>query len=255
MGIISELSAALFNGDSPYKYARHEFIDQGYPHTFIDPALVSAILGVTDCKFWLEIGSMIGGSAIVTAEVIKEKGMDTNVVCIDPFTGDAYMWKANAEILRNGGWSFLQIKKCMPSIYERFIANVNHFGASDIVLPIPCTSMVGLRLIKDLHNENRISSTPEVIYLDSAHEVDETFMEVIRSWDLLKSGGILFGDDWMWDSVRQDVTRAFADSPISNNNLYDMITCVMPPTKKVGPILLYDYTRAGVSNTHWLVCK
>ena len=255
MSIIKELSKTLFKGDSPYKYADSAYVDNGYPHTFINADLVSAVLDVTNCSFWLELGSMVGGSAITTANVIKKKGINAGVVCIDPFTGDVYMWKENNNLLNRGKWSFLQLKGCRPTIYDRFIANVVKSDVSDIVLPIPCTSMVGIRLIGALHKEKRISSRPDVIYLDSAHEVDETFMELRKSWGLLKNGGILFGDDWNWDSVRNDVTKAFGEAPVSNQPLFDKLVSVMPPTARLGPILLYTHKVNNHTNTHWLLCK
>lgn len=247
MGIISELSNTLFAGDFPYKYADLSYVDKGYPHTNIDSSLVSALLDLTKCKFWLEIGSMVGGSAIKTANMIKSKGTNTEIVCVDPFIGDVYMWRSDEKARKNKVWSFLQINKCVPTIYKRFIANVAVSGASDIILPITCTSVVGIALIKALKEEKRISNTPEVIYLDSAHEVDETFLELSRCWDMLKKGGVLFGDDWNWPSVSGDVIKAFADAPITNQELTDKLTTIMQPTAKIGPILLY--------NNHWLICK
>ena len=255
MGIISEMSKTLFRGDSPYNYADMSYGDNGYPHTFKNPSLVSAVLDVTNCSFWLEIGSMVGGSAIKTANVIKEKGISAGVVCVDPFTGDAFMWKENNNLINKRKWSFLQLKDCRPTIYNRFIANVAKSGVSDIVLPIPCTSTVGIRLIDTLYKEKRISSKPEVIYLDSAHEADETFVELKKSWELLKDGGILFGDDWKWDSVRNDVIKAFSNSSVSNQTLFDKLISIMPPTDRVGPILLYTHNINNEINTHWLLCK
>ena len=36
---------------------------------------------------------MLGGSAIRTARVVKQKQMDSlSIICIDPFTGDVHMW-------------------------------------------------------------------------------------------------------------------------------------------------------------------
>ena len=46
-----------------------------------------------------------------------------------------------------------------------------------------------------------------MIFLDSAHEADETFMELQHAWSLLRTGGMLFVDDWSWSSVANDVHR------------------------------------------------
>ena len=50
-----------------------------------------------------------------------------------------------------------------------------------------------------------MSCLPEVIYLDAAHEIDETFLELKCAWEVLPSKGVLFGDDWNWDAVKHDV--------------------------------------------------
>ena len=46
-----------------------------------------------------------------------------------------------------------------------------------------------------------------MIYLDSAHEPDETFLKLRNCWDLLQPGGVLVGYDWDRDAVRNDVLR------------------------------------------------
>ena len=49
--------------------------------------------------------------------------------------------------------------------------------------------------------------TPDVIFLDSAHEEDETFMEISMYYKILMPGGIMFGDDYGWPAVKNDVNR------------------------------------------------
>jgi len=46
----------------------------------------------------------------------------------------------------------------------------------------------------------------DIVYLDSAHEAGETFMELNLYYDLLKKGGVIFGDDYkVFPAVRKDV--------------------------------------------------
>lgn len=95
-----------------------------------------------------------------------------------------------------------------PRIYDRFMANVVEAGHADVIVPVVATSLVGMKVFRGLHNEGRVPTLPQVIYLDSAHEPDETFFELKIAWEILSPGGVLFGDDFGW--VRGDVTR-FAD--------------------------------------------
>jgi len=48
---------------------------------------------------------------------------------------------------------------------------------------------------------------PNLIYLDSAHEIDETYYELTLYWQIVEPGGILMGDDLGWEAVQKDVTR------------------------------------------------
>ena len=43
--------------------------------------------------------------------------------------------------------------------------------------------------------------------MDSSHEVDETYLELALYYKVLAPGGLLFGDDYQWVSVRFDVDR------------------------------------------------
>ena len=38
----------------------------------------------------------------------------------------------------------------------------------------------------------------DVIYLDSAHEKQETFHELVAYWPIVRPGGLLMGDDLNW---------------------------------------------------------
>ena len=47
-----------------------------------------------------------------------------------------------------------------------------------------------------LHREKNATPLPTVVYLDSAHEEDETLTEITHVMRSLTPGGFLFGDDW-----------------------------------------------------------
>lgn len=110
-------------------------------------------------------------------------------------------------------WTFLDYKEGRPSIYERFRANVVQEKVHDVIIPIIATSLVGMTFIKRLTQSDplRINYRPQVIFLDSAHEKGETYLELTHAWDLLPSGGILVGDDWPWEGVSADVKRFAAE--------------------------------------------
>jgi predicted O-methyltransferase YrrM len=204
-----ELLEQLWSGESPFLFADQGQVDTGYPNTNIQPDLVEGILSELQPGFWLELGTMLGGSAIETARCVKQLGLNTSIVCVDPFTGDVNMWAWEKALREKGEWQYLRLEAGRPTIYDRFLANVRTDGHDDTIVPIVCTALVGLRLIRVLVDQGRLSQLPQVVYLDSAHEPDETLLELQSAWALLSPGGVLFGDDWLWPSVRGDV-RTFS---------------------------------------------
>ena len=200
--VARELVEELWGGEHPCLFADRRQVDDGYPSTNIQPDLIAAILDDLRPAFWLELGAMLGGSAIATARCVKALGMETSVCCVDPFTGDVNMWAWEKAHREQGAWRYLKLEAGRPTIYERFLANVRHEGHEDLIVPLVCTALVGMRLLQTLFAAGRLSRLPEVIYLDSAHEPDETLLELRAAWSLLTPGGVLFGDDWLWPSVR-----------------------------------------------------
>jgi hypothetical protein len=193
VAIIDELRLELYSGDNPFLCAQMKYVDFGYTHTNIAPKQIDSTLRIIRSAFWLEIGSMLGGSAIRTAEAVKRASIPTQIVRIDPFCGDVNMWAWERPLAARHAWRFLRVEDCRPTTYERFLANIFFQGHHDIILPIMTTSSVGLKLLSRLMQEQRLAVLPQVIYLDAAHEVDETFVEVRSSWALLPAGGVLFG--------------------------------------------------------------
>jgi len=246
--IYTELLVNLYDGESPYLSASSEWIDKEYPHTNLSTELVQVLFALLPPKFVLEIGSMLGGSAIRMAQVIKELNADASIICMDPFTGDVNMWDWEKEAREKGKWRFLRLDNGVPTIYKRFLANVVDNKASDIILPISVTSIVGMRLLERLNGQGRISQMPNYIYLDSAHEAGETLFELNMAWRILKNGGILFGDDWAWSAVQNDVMEFTGNASGINRSLLESIGGALSGAQMIEPgVLLW--------NGQWMVAK
>jgi hypothetical protein len=201
--IIKELLETIYSGVSPYSSTDASWVDEGYPHTNIVPELIEKMFEMIPPRYIVEFGSMLGGSAIKMADVIEKKGLEAEIICVDPFVGDINMW----DWEKNAEWKFLRLTNGVPTIYKRFLANCRRRGHEHRILPINTTTMIGAGLLHRLAAQGRIHDMPNYIYLDSAHLPEETFMELKASWALLPDGGVLFGDDWSWPAVRTDVER------------------------------------------------
>jgi hypothetical protein len=206
--IIQQLLENLYSNNSPYLSCEEKYIDNGYPHTNILYDLLLILFKNIEPIYIVECGSMLGGSAIKMAETLQYINKSTEIICIDPFTGDVNMWdwEKNGG-MGNGGWRFLRLENGIPTIYKRFLANCKYSGFENKILPINTTTSVGIKLLQRLFIQKRISLLPNYIYLDSAHEKDETLFEISLCWDCLINNSILFGDDWLWETVREDVIK------------------------------------------------
>lgn len=159
--IIQELLDNLYSNNSPYLSCDDKYIDYGYPHTNILYDLLQILFTNLEPTYIVECGSMLGGSAIRMAETLKNNDNPSEIICIDPFTGDVNMW----DWERNGGWKFLRLENGIPTIYKRFLANCRNSGFENKILPINATTSVGIKLLQRLVHQGRISSLPNYIYI------------------------------------------------------------------------------------------
>eukprot|EP00397_Hematodinium_sp_SG-2012_P048253 GEMP01055210.1.p1 GENE.GEMP01055210.1~~GEMP01055210.1.p1 ORF type:complete len:265 (+),score=48.67 GEMP01055210.1:598-1392(+) len=219
-----ELYHQVFNSDwtaegnvfksfvNPYQKQSH----MDYPHSSIwlkgDQVIDRVIeeLKPQTINFIVEAGSMHGGSAIRMATELDKHGLrEVPILCIDPWTGDLNMW------LNRVVWEHLDPRDGRATTFDQFMVNVRAFiegGMSDKhIVPFAVSSIVGARWLQATNFQ------PNLIYLDSAHEEDETYVELCLYWDILAPGGILMGDDYGWLAVKNDVDRFVADRNLKLN--------------------------------------
>merc|ERR1712217_805996 len=79
------------------------------------------------------------------------------------------------------------------------------------IVPFPVTSVVGARWLQ------ATGFVPSLVFVDSAHEVDETYDELCLFFNLLEPGGILMGDGYGEQAVRLDVDRFVSEKGLALN--------------------------------------
>jgi hypothetical protein len=185
--------------------------DHSYPHTGLPPQVVKEAIqklrdhdGKTPLELIVEVGSFKGGSASILASAVKEMGVSATVLCVDTFLGDT-----NMRADHNGWLDWLALEGGHPTVYDQFMANIIDRGHQDVVLPLVASSTVGLRVL------DRLGFKCGISYLDSAHEADETLLELKLLTKLTHHGGIIIGDDFSWPSVRGDVCEFIMDRRLS----------------------------------------
>lgn len=140
-----------------------------------------------------------------TSRVLDKNGLrQTPLLCIDPWIGDL------GELFYRENWEKHiapgEITYGRSTAYYQFMLNIKQqieTGeiASKHIIPMPVASTIGARCLAALN------ITPDVVYLDSAHEKDETFTGLSLYFHRLTEGGVIFGDDYTWDGVKANVGR------------------------------------------------
>ena len=149
-------------------------------------------------RFVVEVGTWKGGSALQMADIIAELGLPTEILCIDTWLGALEFWTDHDDPER---YKSLALRHGYPTVYYQFLANVVHRGHQARIIPFPQTSTTGALWLRwfDLR--------AELIYIDGSHEEEDVYADLIAYWEVLAPGGTIFGDDYVWDSVRLAVER------------------------------------------------
>ncbi|MBW4595852.1 MAG: class I SAM-dependent methyltransferase [Brasilonema angustatum HA4187-MV1] len=172
---------------SPYEDFDYQAIPlnlQGWGSTDL---IFDKLISTVQPRLILEVGTWKGASAIHMASLLKEKGIDTAIVCIDTWLGglEHLIHKEDPEL----GLSNLR-KHGYPTLYYQFLANVMHQGFQDRIVPFPSTSNIAAKWFE--HYQIKA----DLIYIDSSHDQHDVYQDLKNYWQLLTHGGIMFGDDW-----------------------------------------------------------
>lgn len=149
-------------------------------------------------KLVVEIGVWKGGSAAHMASVAKKLGIEGfEIICIDTFLGSEEHWTPVPDYPKHllPSYYMPRRKNGRPMLYEVFMSNMLYWGHEDVVTPFPIDSVNGLITLKNL------GVVPDGIYIDAGHDADSVTKDIKNSLSILRSGGILFGDDAFAEGV------------------------------------------------------
>lgn len=149
----------------------------------------------------IEVGSFKGASTRRMADLLKRHGIHRHdcpsmILAVDTWLGAWGHWDTtNSEPHEMMGW-----KNGRPTIFETFMSNVVHCGHEDVILPIAQTSSNGARILR--HHGVKA----DLIYVDGSHEYLDVHADLNDYFvDLLRPGGVMFGDDWNLPEVQKAV--------------------------------------------------
>lgn len=187
-----------FYQDSPYRGFPHENHPLDLQGWNSDHAIFRDLVTKTMPTIIIEVGTWKGASAVNMANIAKELGLFPTLICVDTWFGGPGFWSKENDALRSEA---LHLKFGQPQIYQQFIANVIKSGHTDIIVPLPTTSVTGSRILK-----NR-GVTADLIYIDASHEYLDVLWDIENYLPLLTPHGVIFGDDYvdLWPGVKQAV--------------------------------------------------
>jgi predicted O-methyltransferase YrrM len=166
----------------------------------------------------LEIGSFEGASVCYLINNLA-KSHSIEVHCVDT-------WEGGIEHQQNG-----LAEANMGDVYSRFVNNTNH-----AIKTSPCK--VDLRIHKgrsDLQLSKLLSQGKsdyfDFIYVDGSHEAPDVLSDAILGFRLLKVGGIIAFDDYLWAEnlpEGKDLLRCPKPAIDSFTNIYCRKLAIIP---------------------------
>lgn len=217
-----QISLELFGVDSIYKhYQPVPTRPEGAYETHIRQETlerVERLLG-NPPRLALEVGSYVGHGACRLGQYLKQHhGV---LLCVDTWCGDVNMWLGEAFASTMGK------EDGNPQLYHHFMRRILANKLEDTVIPVRVSSIVAARMFRVM------GYTFDFVYLDSAHEAGETFMEMNLYFDLLRPGGVLLGDDFFgFPAVNYDVRKFVEFKKLDAHIMADRDTWIIQKPKE-----------------------
>ena len=166
----------------PYRSIKNlPFDEHGW---FRNGELIEYCLKIKPAKIVIEVGSWLGLSTRFMARIIPDDGI---VYAIDT-------WLGSKEHLQDS-----RLFSKIPHLYQTFLSNVKHAELTKKIVPI---RMASLEASEALNVEG------DLIYIDASHEEEDVYNDIIAWHPHLAEGGIICGDDWHSEPVRNGVMQA-----------------------------------------------
>ncbi len=195
-GESSTLRELVWGGCDPYVTFANKVTPGGPNGWYSDHPVFEEVISARRPRRILEVGSMLGASAIHMARLLQRHGIEGEIHCIDTFLGSLEFGAFRRAMLAEGRFNF----------FDEFLGNVSDAGVAHCINPFPQTSLVASRICAQAKLQF------DLIYLDASHEYADVVSDLRAWWPLVAEGGILLGDDFEhpWFSVIRAATE-FAD--------------------------------------------
>jgi hypothetical protein len=119
----------------------------------------------------------------------KDKS-DVRYLEIGVFEGRSVLWMLE-NILTHPTARLTAVDLFPDGLQERFVSNLDKLGVRHKVEIFKGKSQEQLRQLP--------LESYDIIYIDGSHRAKHVFLDAALSWDLLKDGGLLIFDDYLWN--------------------------------------------------------
>jgi len=161
-------------------------------------------------KLIVEVGSFLGYSAIKMAKEVKRQNLDTIIICVDTWLGSPEHY----EMFKDKHDDRLGYINGYPTLYHKFISNVILNDVHEIINPFPYPSSIAYKILDKLFTKHNTKA--DFIFVDGSHEDIDVYFDLYYYYQLLADGGVIWGDDWAWGSVKDGVNRFLDENNLRN---------------------------------------
>ncbi|KAF3439806.1 hypothetical protein FNV43_RR18084 [Rhamnella rubrinervis] len=141
----------------------------------------------------VEVGTFLGASAIHMAELTRQLGLNTQILCVDDFRG----WPGFRDRFKDIGMINGDVL-----LLHQFMQNVVYYNATESVLPVPFTTGAVLEKLCEW------GIFGDLIEVDAGHDFNSAWSDINRAYRILRPGGVLFGHDYFTAADDRGVRRA-----------------------------------------------
>ena len=118
---------------------------------------------------------------------------DLHYLEIGVYEGRSFIWMLE-NVLTHSTSRLTGVDIFIPApVEQRFLDNIEMSGQGQRVTTIKGYSQIELRKLP--------LASFDIIYVDGSHTADDVLTDVVLSWGLLETGGIIVLDDFLWDGA------------------------------------------------------
>lgn len=163
-----------------------------------DSEALRSLIDVVKPGVLIEFGSWEGRSALAFAQRASETELPTEIVCVDTWLGSPEHWRNDFP---DSEWSFehLKIVGGEPRVLDTFRQAMRYHGVEDRVSILRATTtLASIYLL-------RIGKLADLVYVDAEHSFRAVRSDLQIASTILRDGGVIAGDDFVWSSVQMAV--------------------------------------------------